>query len=143
MLKKIIIVFVAIIVLIIGAAIVLPIVFKDDLIKLATDEANKNLNATVAFKDIDVSLFTNFPDFTLSINEVSVKGKGQFDGVTLADIKALEVSLDLMSVINGSEIKVNSFGLETPNLHVIVLEDGTANYDITIPSDEVEAPAEE
>ncbi len=143
MLKKIIIVFVAIIVLIIGAAIVLPIVFKDDLIKLATDEANKNLNATVAFKDIDISLFTNFPDFTLSINEVSVKGKGRFEGVTLADIKSLEVSLDLMSVINGSEIKVNSFGLETPNLHVIVLEDGTANYDITIPSEEVEAPAEE
>lgn len=142
MLKKIVIALVAIVVLIIGAAIVLPIIFKDEIIKLAQEEANKNLNATIAFGDIDVSLFKHFPDFTLSIQEVSVTGQGHFDGVRLADIGAIQISLDLMSVIGGEQIKVNAFGLEKPDLHIIVLEDGTANYDITKPSDEIETAEE-
>jgi hypothetical protein len=142
MLKKIVIALVAIIVLIIGAAVVLPIIFKDNIIKLAQDEANKNLNATIAFEDIDISLFTHFPDFTLSITEVSVTGKDQFDGVKLADIGAIQISLDLMSVIGGEHIKVNAFGLVKPDMHVIVLEDGTANYDIAKPSEETETEEE-
>ena len=65
-----------------------------------------------------------------------------FKGVKLADIKALKLSLDLMSVINGGTIQINTIGLLSPNLHVIVMADGTANYDITKPSDEAEAPVE-
>lgn len=60
MLKKALIILVVLVASIIGAAIALPIIFKDDLIKIAQQEANKSLNATIDFTDIDVSLFT-FP----------------------------------------------------------------------------------
>ena len=122
--------------LIIAVAIVLPIVFKDDIIALVQEEANNNLNATLEFGDIGLSMFESFPDFTLTIENIKVTGHGQFEGVALADIEALKLSLDLMSVINGGKIQINTIGLVTPTLHVIVLKDGTANYDIAKASED-------
>ena len=130
MFKKLLIGIAVLLVLIVASAIVLPIVFKDDIIALVQDEANNNLNATLEFGDIGLSMFESFPDFTLSIENIKVTGHDQFEGVALADIEALKLSLDLMSVINGGKIQINSVGLVTPKLHVIVLKDGTANYDI-------------
>ena len=52
MLRKVLLVVVSLIVLVIGSAIVLPILFKDDLIVLVEDQANANLNADVKFGDI-------------------------------------------------------------------------------------------
>jgi hypothetical protein len=143
MFKKIIIGFVIFLAVIIASAIVLPIVFKDDLIALVQKEANNNLNATLEFGDIGLSMFESFPDFTLTIENIKVSGHDEFGGVALADIEALKLSLDLMSVINGGKIQINTIGLVTPKLHVIVLKDGTANYDIAKASDDTEESTEE
>lgn len=141
--KKLVIGILVVVALVIGAAIVLPIIFKDDIIKMVEAEANNNVNATLEFGDIGLSLFESFPDFTLTVEDIVVTGNAPFDGVKLADIKALKLSLDLMSVINGDKIQINSVGLETPHLHVIVLADGTANYDIAKQSEESEPETEE
>lgn len=138
MVKKILIALGILIVVIVAAAVVLPVIFKDDIIALAKTEANKNLKADVDFGDIDLSLISNFPDFTLRIENIKVTGREPFAGVELANIKAVVLSLDLMSVINGGQIQINTVGLEQPNLHVIVLADGTANYDIAKASEEAE-----
>jgi len=138
MLKKLLVGVVIVFVVIIASAIVLPIVFKDDIIALAQKEANNNINATLEFGDIGLSLFESFPDFTLTIEDIKVTGVDQFVGVKLADIEALKLSLDLMSVINGGKIQINTIGLVTPKFHVIVLKDGTANYDIAKATEEGE-----
>ncbi|MCD4693171.1 MAG: hypothetical protein K8R79_09665, partial [Calditrichales bacterium] len=39
---------------------------------------------------------------------------------------------NLMSVISGDEIKIKRILLDEPDINVIVLEDGTANYDIAV-----------
>ncbi|MEX2597198.1 MAG: AsmA-like C-terminal region-containing protein [Salibacteraceae bacterium] len=142
MLKKIIIAFAILFVLIIAAAIALPFVFKDDITKLAKEEINNNINASVDFGDIGLSMFENFPDFTLTIENISVINKEPFDGVQLANIEELKLSLDIMSVITGDKIQINTVGLVKPNLHVIVLQDGRANYDIALASTEPEKEAE-
>lgn len=143
MIKKIFIGIAALVLLIIASAIVLPIIFKDDIVALVKTEANKNINAELDFGDIGLSLFTNFPDFTLSIDDAKVTGVDRFAGVELADIERLSLSLDLMSVIGGEEIQINSVGLTSPDLHVIVLADGTANYDIAKASEETETEEQE
>lgn len=131
--------------LLVAAAIILPIVFEDEIVEKVKEEANNNLNAKVDFGDFSLSLFSNFPNFTLSIDDVSVVGTGVFEGDTLAHIGTFEVSVDLMSVIGGMDpINVKSFGLVEPYIHVIVLKDGTANWDIAKPTgDTVETPAGE
>lgn len=130
MLKKILVVLAVLFVLLIASAVVLPLIFKDDLIALVKEEANNNINAKLDFGDIGLSMFENFPDFTLTIDDITVVGNDPFDGVVLADIEELKLSLDVMSVINGEKIEINTVGLVKPYLHVIVLKDGRANYDI-------------
>ncbi|MEQ9186702.1 MAG: AsmA-like C-terminal region-containing protein [Cryomorphaceae bacterium] len=142
MFKKIMIVFILLLVVVIGAAVVLPVVFKDDLVALVKTQANENVNARIDFGEFDLSLLKSFPDFTLSIHDVVIENEGDFEGVTLARIGVLEISLDLMSVINGGTIAINKIGVERPTIHVIVLPDGRANYDIAMASEEeaVEEP---
>ncbi|PCJ82938.1 MAG: hypothetical protein COA57_12615 [Flavobacteriales bacterium] len=130
------------ILLLIAAAIVLPIIFKDDIFRKVKEEANNNLNAKVDFGDFSMTLFKSFPDFTLVIDNVKVEGIDEFEGVTLAHIGSFEVTVDLMSVVKGEKIEIQSFGLVEPKLHVIVTEDGKANYDITKKSGEEETAEE-
>lgn len=101
------IVFILLLVVVIGAAVVLPVVFKDDLVALVKTQANENVNARIDFGEFDLSLLKSFPDFTLSIHDVVIENEGDFEGVTLARIGVLEISLDLMSVINGGTIAIN------------------------------------
>jgi hypothetical protein len=142
MLKKILFVFGALILLILGLAIALPVIFKDDIVKLVNEEASSALNAELELGDIGLSLIEDFPDFTLTLEQIKVSGRAPFEGVVLADIEAVKLSLDLMSVINGDKININTIGLLSPELHVIVLPDGRANYDIAPSSEETEVEPE-
>jgi hypothetical protein len=114
--------------------ILAPFLFKDKLIQLAKNEANKSLNAKVDFGEFDLTLFSSFPDFRFKIQNVSVINKEPFLGDTLAYIKELSFDLNLKSVISGDKYQVNSIVLDSPVINATVLEDGRASYDITKPS---------
>ncbi|MAY82758.1 MAG: hypothetical protein CMP59_01355 [Flavobacteriales bacterium] len=123
-------IFGALVVLIVAAMIVLPMIFKDDLIAIAKEESNNAVNAKIDFGDFNLSLFRSFPDFFFSIEDVSVSGIDEFEGVELARIGELDLVIDLMSVIKGESIQLKRISLVEPNINILVLENGMANYDI-------------
>ncbi len=135
MIKKIILVLIAIIVLLLGAAIVIPIAYKDKIITRVKDEINKTINAKVDFGAIDLTIIKSFPSLTFTLNNLSVVGVEEFNGDTLAAIKALELKLNVWDVIRGSNININSIQIYQPYFNIIVLPDGKANYDIIKPSE--------
>jgi vacuolar-type H+-ATPase subunit H len=110
--------------------IVLPSVFKGKIQARVQDEINKNLNAVVTFDGVGVTLFRYFPDLTVKIKDLTVKGSGDFANDTLAAIPALSLTLDLVSVFGGSEFKVKQISLDSPRLQFKVLANGKANWDI-------------
>jgi hypothetical protein len=114
--------------------ILLPIIFKVTIVKKIKEEANKSINAKLDFKDWGLTLFRSFPNFSLELDSVTIVGINEFEKDTLANIPQLYVSLDLMSVIKGSNYKINSIRLEKPKILLKVLKGGKANYDITKPS---------
>ena len=138
--KKFFLIVLGLIVVLLAAAFVLPIIFKDD-IKVAIDtEINNNVKANV-FYDVDqmnLTLFKNFPNITVGMGDFGVAGIDQFEGDTLMSMGSFEVVVDIMSVINGERITVKSISLIEPNIYVRVLADGSANYDIAMASEEVE-----
>ncbi len=140
MLRKIIIGFVIVIVLLIGALAAIPFIFKDQLLAFAKTQINTYLTATVNFSDDDfsVSIFKDFPNISLTLGDVSVVNGAPFEGDTLAGIKDVTVSLDIMSVIKGEQYIIRNVALNEPRIHVKVLKDGTANYDIMKPSETVD-----
>ncbi len=134
MIKKILIFFAGLFVLVIAAAIIIPIVFKDD-IKAAIDaEIEKSVNADVYFDpaNLNISLFSNFPNVTVGIEQFGVFNRAPFDGQLLAGIEKFEVEVNLNSVLFGDELRISGIYLHHPEIFIKVLKDGTANYDIAI-----------
>lgn len=122
--------------------VLLPILFKDQIVQFIKDQANENLNAELDFGEVNLGLISTFPSFSLEINDLSLKGVGEFEGVSLAEIKQTNLRLDLWSVIGGDQYEISSIGLVEPNIHVKVLPNGKANYDIA-KSDSTEVVDEE
>ena len=117
--------------LFIAFIILIPIIFKGKIIKLAEEQADKNLNAKVKFEDVSVSMIRNFPNLSVELKGLSVVGIDTFKNDTLIKFKSLRAGLNLMSVISGDVIKINEIVLDNPVINAIVLHDSTANWDIT------------
>ena len=135
-------VFGILIVLLITSIIVLPIIFKDDIIQAVKEAANDNLNAQVDFGDFDVSLISSFPDFSFDIADVSVIGIDSFAGDTLLYMGSMILTVDLMAAING-KYNIKTFAIDGLTANAIVLRDSTANWDIVKASGEEEVEEEE
>jgi hypothetical protein len=131
--KKAVIIILGILLVLLGAAFILPIVYKDKIRAKVEQEISRKVDAQVYFNDFGVSLFRHFPNLTASLDNFGVVGKGVFRGDTLASARSFQISVNLMSVIRGEKIKVKALDLESPRILVKVLKDGRANYDIYIP----------
>ena len=59
----------------VAAAIIVPIVLKEPITKAIKVEANANLNASINFSDVSISLIRSFPDLYVGVDELSVIGK--------------------------------------------------------------------
>lgn len=133
--KKFFLGIVILLVLLIAAAIAFPFIFKDDIIKAVKDGANENLNATLDFSDVDLSLFRDFPNVSVGLEDLKVSGQNEFDKIDLITAERFDLALDFWSVWNGGNpLKINGINIEKPVLNVYVLDNGKANYDITKPS---------
>lgn len=132
-------------VLLVAAAVVLPIIFKDD-IKSAIDKAiAKNVNADVVFdvNNFSLTVFRNFPNITAEIKELGVFNRAPFEGEHLFVVERMDVEINLKDVLFGDQIRLKGITLVNPQINVKVLPDGRANYDITYPSADTTSATQE
>lgn len=145
MLKKILIILGIVFVVLLAAAFILPVVFKDD-IKAAIDkELAKSVNADVVFDadNFSLTLFRNFPNITVEMRDFGVINREPFAGEVLFATERLEVEVNLKDVLFGDQLRLKGITLVSPLINIKVLEDGRANYDIAIASEEQEEITEE
>ena len=134
------------IVLLVVAALIIPVLFKDD-IKAAIDkEIAQSVNADIIF-DVDnfnLTLFKNFPNATAQISDLGVFNRAPFEGVPLFVVERLDVEVNLRDLLFGRELRLKGITLLRPQINVKVLADGRANWEITYPTtDTVEVAAPE
>lgn len=142
-LKKVLIGFFIFLIVLVAAAMILPVVFKDD-IKAAIDKSiAENVNADVVFdvNNFSLSVFRHFPNITAQIDELGVFNRAPFEGEHLFVVNRIEVEMNLMDVLFGDQMRVKGITLVKPRINVKVLPDGKANYDIAIPSKDTVAVA--
>lgn len=144
-LKKILIGFGIVLVLLVAAAIVVPIVFKDDIKKAIDAEIAKSVNADVLFEadNFSLSVFKNFPSVTASIKELGVFNRAPFEGAHLFVVNEFQVEINLKDVLFGDQLRVKGITLIQPQINVLVMKDGRANYDIAMPSTDTVQTTEE
>ncbi len=113
--------------------IAIPYFFMDKINEKIKQEINKRLVATVDYKDFNLSLIKTFPNFSFYLNDLTIVGQNQFVKDTLITLKQFSFTIDLMSVFKGEKLEILAFHLKNPNIHLKVLRDGKANWDIVKP----------
>ncbi|MGO3181334.1 MAG: AsmA family protein [Aequorivita sp.] len=132
---KIIAIILGVLILLLVAA---PFLFKGSLEKMLKRTINENLNATVAWEDLDLSLFSSFPDASLKLNNFSVINKAPFEGDTLASGKSLKLDMGVMQLFRSEDIKIDAVKLDGAFINIKIDSLENTNYDIAVKDD---APA--
>lgn len=133
MLKKIVVTVGIVLVVFLAAAAVIPLIFKKEIVAKVKSSINNQINAKVDFKEFDLSLISSFPNLGIKLNDLTVVGVDSFATDTLANIKQLQLNLNLMSVINGGTYEINTVNLNEPTIYAKVLKSGKTNWDIMKP----------
>lgn len=107
-----------------------PLLFRDRIVERVKVELNERLEAEVAFSDVDLTLLSTFPTLTVRIDELTIRGKGAFEGIELLRAQSLAAGVDLMALIFDETIEIRSVLVDEPMAHIVVTADGAANYDI-------------
>ena len=110
----------------------IPFLFKNKIVEIISSSINKNINATVTFKETNLSFFKNFPLASLTLKDVVVANKAPFIGDTLFSAKELSLSMKITELFKKPEeaIELKSFSSKTGQINIIFNKDDLGNYDI-------------
>lgn len=136
MLKKILASIAILLVVLVGLLIAIPFLFKGQIMEFVKEEINKNVNATVDFSDVSLSLIRNFPDLCVDIQDLTIVGKGAFVSDTLADIENIRTVVNVKTLWNQDDIQLKGIRVDAPKIHAKILPNNKANWDIALPAEE-------
>jgi len=136
-LKRILKWFVAIVLILLIALVTIPYFFKDKIVTMVSNTINNNINATVTFKETNLSLLKNFPLLSVTVNDLAVVNKAPFVGDTLFNAKELSLSMKVTQLFNTSSegLAIKSITTDEGNINIIFDKEGHGNFDIAIPSE--------
>jgi hypothetical protein len=125
---------IVILILIIGLFLT-PILFKGSLEKMVKKAANDNVNAQVEWSSLNLSLFRNFPNASLSFEDLSLINKAPFEGDTLVYAKDFNISMGVLQLFKDEGLSIDEIYLNKAFINVKVDSLGNANYDIAKSTD--------
>jgi hypothetical protein len=144
MLKKILkitgISFLVIILLLVAA----PYLFKDKIKEMITQTLNENVNANIAFDEVDLSFFKSFPKANVTIEKLSIITKAPFEKDTLLYAGETHVTMRMTELFKGENeaMQLESFSVVDGVVNIIFNKDGLGNFDIAL-KDEKEKKSSE
>ena len=134
--KKIFIVLVALLGVLIISVILIPVIFKDDIKQAIQTQLDQTLDANLLFdqEQFSVSLINDFPNISVGLGNIGLTGKGAFEGDTLFFASQFDLTMDVMSVISGDQIKILKIAAKDAILNILIDDNGATNYDIVKPT---------
>jgi len=126
----------AVLFIVIVGLIAIPFFFKEDIIEGIKAAANDEMEATLSFDDVSISLIRHFPNLMVDIQNASLTGTGEFEGIELYSAKNTIIDLDLKSVWDKKRVgTAQKVALIAPIINIYTSKAGTSNYDIMKPAD--------
>lgn len=123
--------------------VLIPILFKDQIFEMVRTESANHIKGEVVIGDMSLSLFSDFPNLTLGLEDLQITGEGTFEGMDLIKEGNIDIEIDLFSAFSGSQIQIESIRISDADLYVLVMPNGEANYDIAKETGEAEMAEEE
>ena len=114
--------------------ITIPFLFKDKIVQMVTNTINNNINATVTFKDADLSLLRSFPLASIGVKELTVVNKEPFLGDTLFNANSLRLAVKITELFKkpNETIVLQSIAISKGKINIVLNKDNVANYNIAI-----------
>lgn len=111
-----------------------PFLFKDKIKQLVLKSINENVDAKVAFEDVDLSLFKSFPQANVTIDKLSIINKAPFEGDTLLYSGEVNLKMSIKELFkgDGEAMNIESFSSENAVVNILFDKNGLGNFDIAI-----------
>ncbi|MBW4891738.1 AsmA family protein [Mucilaginibacter sp. HMF5004] len=110
----------------------LPVLFPKAITQKINVWANSNINGKIAFTGTGLSFFKHFPELTLTLDNVVLKGSAPFEVDTLVSANEISLGIDLSSVFK-SKININKIYLSNAFINIETDKSGRGNYNIYKP----------
>lgn len=109
-----------------------PFLFKDKIKSMVVKAINDQVDATVAFEDVNLSFISDFPQANVTVEKLSVINKAPFAGDTLVYVGEMDLSMSVKELFKGDEEPMNltSFGVKNSVINILFNKDGVGNFDI-------------
>lgn len=121
-----------------------PFLFKDKIKEMIAKTLNENVNANIAFEDVDLSLFKSFPQAHVTIDKLSIINKTPFAGDTLLYAGETNVTMSVKELFKGEgeTMSLESFSAVDGIVNIIFNKDGVGNFDIALKEAEEKKPSD-
>ena len=121
-----------------------PFLFKDKIKEMIAKTLNENVNANIAFEDVDLSLFKSFPQAHVTIDKLSIINKAPFAGDTLLYAGETNVTMSVKELFkgDGETMSLESFNAVDGIVNIIFNKEGVGNFDIALKEAEEKKPSE-
>lgn len=120
---------------------VTPFIFKDKIKSMIAKAINEQVDATVAFEDVSLSLFKSFPQANVTIDKLSIINKAPFAGDTLVYMGEMNLKMSVKELFKGEgeAMSVESLTTKDGVVNILFNKDGLGNFDIAL-KDQTEEP---
>jgi hypothetical protein len=111
-----------------------PFFLKGKIADIIKNKVNNSINATFDFAEADLSLFSSFPNATVTLEKITLINKAPFEGDTLfaSDRLRLDMSIKELFKDASEPIAIKSLTLDDALLNIKVDKEENANYDIAV-----------
>ena len=133
-----------VVLLIVAVLVAAPFFLESKIGDIIKNNVNNNVNATLDFSKADLSLFSNFPNAEVSLEDVVLLNKAPFEGDTLFASKKVALAMGIGELFKGQDepIGIKSLTVDGASVNVTIDKEENASFDIAVPSDEPSAPAD-
>ena len=134
-----------ILLVLIGLVVALPWFLEGKIGEIVKNKVNNNINATLDFKDADLSLIKSFPNAYVSLREITLINQGSFEGDTLFAAEEIALNLSIKELFKSADesITIQRLNIDGAKLHIKVDQNENANYDIAKETEEATSESSE
>lgn len=103
--------------------------YGDEAKQIIVTEINKSLTIEVSVREIELTLFENFPDATIEFIDIQTKEKTNQNNNQLLKAKSLSLLFDIYDILSGDYL-IEKMILRDATVNLIILPDKSENFDI-------------
>lgn len=115
------------VILFISTGIVFSIIYKDQIIGYFLNETNKHITTPVDVEKIEVSIFSQFPDISINLRNVTIKESGNDNQGILGKAQLISVSFNIIDIIN-KHYSIKGIHLYEADVMLKIDKQGVPNY---------------